>query len=270
MADEEAHECPECEACEECVAGAPAWMATFSDLVTLLLCFFVLLYAMSKTEVSKFNSVAGSIRKAFAGNAMKIGETSQLGKSPDDAVTMIESQQPVEPYPIDLLTTEGILDKREINRESDEDLAEMQEVLKNYELAESVNVYQMSEGVKIRVKDKIFFKAGSTEMSNNTAIPVFKKIIKLMKDNDWTLFVEGYSGIGEKWNKNKSIDAWSLSSMRAAEVTKSLIQRGVRPSKITTVFYGDSRAKDGDLNRKVEFVLRKIDLKTEGKRAKSQ
>ena len=107
-------------------------------------------------------------------------------------------------------------------------------------------------------------------MSNNTAIPVFKKIIKLMKDNDWTLFVEGYSGIGEKWNKNKSIDAWSLSSMRAAEVTKSLIQRGVRPSKITTVFYGDSRAKDGDLNRKVEFVLRKIDLKTEGKRAKSQ
>ena len=69
MADEDEVECPECEVCEECVAGAPAWMATFSDLVTLLLCFFVLLYAMSKTEVSKFNSVAGSIRKAFAGNA---------------------------------------------------------------------------------------------------------------------------------------------------------------------------------------------------------
>lgn len=270
MADEDAQECPECEPCEECVAGAPAWMATFSDLVTLLLCLFVLLYAMSKTEVSKFNSVAGSIRKAFAGNALKVGETIQLGKSPDDAPTMIESQQPVEPYPIDLLTTEGFLDKHEINRESDEDLNEMQEVLKKHELAESVDVYQMSEGVKIRVKDKIFFRKGSTEMADNSVVPVFKKIINLMKDNDWTLFVEGYSDRGESWSKNRAIDAWGLSSMRAAEVTKSLIQRGVKPGKITTVFYGDSRVQNNEINRKVEFILRKIDLKTEGKRAKSQ
>lgn len=264
MAEEDAHECPECEACEECVEGAPAWMATFSDLVTLLLTFFVLLYAMSKTDESKFQSVAGSIRKAFAGNAMKIGETIQLGKSPDDSPTMIESEQPVEPFPIDLLTTEGILDKFEINRESDEDIQEMSKVLKNNSLAESVDMYQMSEGVKIRLKDKVFFKEGSTSMANNDIVPVFKKLINLMKDNDWTLFVEGYSEKGEKWKKGG--DSWDLSYRRAVEVTKSLIKRGIRPTKITTVFYGDSRAVRGDLNRKVEFILRKRDLKTEGKR----
>lgn len=267
MADEaEEHECPECEACEECVEGAPAWMATFADLVTLLLTFFVLLYAMSKTDESKFNAVAGSIRKAFAGNAMEIGETIQLGKSPDDSPTMIESEQAVEPFPIDLLTTQGILDKHEINRESDEDVKEMSAVLKAHDLAESVDMYQISEGVKIRIKDKIFFKRGSTAMANNDIVPVFKRIISLMKDNDWTLFVEGYSERGEKWKKSKQSDAWDLSSRRAIEVTKSLIKRGVRPNKITTVFYGDSRAVKGDLNRKVEFILRKRDLKTEGKR----
>ncbi len=264
MAEEDCPECPECPPVEECEVGAPAWMATFSDLVTLLLTFFVLLYAMSKTDESKFQSVAGSIRKAFAGNAMKIGETIQLGKSPDDSPTMIESEQPVEPFPIDLLTTEGILDKFEINRESDEDIQEMSQVLKQNELAESVDMYQMSEGIKIRLKDKIFFKQGSTSMANNDIVPILKKLINLMKDNDWTLFVEGYSEKGEKWNKGG--DSWSLSSQRAVEVTKSLIKRGIRPNKITTVFYGDSRAKRGDLNRKVEFILRKRDLKTEGKR----
>jgi chemotaxis protein MotB len=263
MADEE-QECPECEPIPECKAGAPEWMATFSDLVTLLLTFFVLLYAMSKTDESKFQSVAGSIRKAFAGNAMKIGETIQLGKSPDDSPTMIESEQPVEPFPIDLLTTEGILDKFEINRESDEDVKEMSQILKNNDLTNSVDMYQMSEGVKIRIKDKIFFKKGTATMANQDIVPVWKKLINLMKDNDWTLFVEGYSEPGEKWVKGG--DAWDLSYRRAVEVTRSLVKRGVRPSKITTVFYGDSRAVKGDLNRKVEFVLRKRDLKTEGKR----
>lgn len=270
MADEDL-ECPECPPVEECPPpGAPAWMATFSDLVTLLLTFFVLLYAMSKTDESKFQSVAGSIRKAFAGNAMKIGETIQLGKSPDDSPTMIESQDPVEPFPIDLLTTEGLLNKHEINRESDEDLTKMRKVLSDYNLSESVDVYQMSEGVKIRVKDKILFKRGSTVADGNKFLPVFTKIINLMKDNDWTLFVEGYAEEGEVSLDNPEIGPYLLSAKRAQEVAKYLIGKGVRPEKISSVFYGDGRAVKNDVNRKVEFVLRKRDLKTEGKRVRSR
>lgn len=264
-------DCPDCPPVPECPPpGAPAWMATFSDLVTLLLTFFVLLYAMSKTDESKFQSVAGSIRKAFAGNAMQIGETIQLGKSPDDSPTMIESQDPVEPFPIDLLTTEGILDKFEINRESEERLEQMKKVLADYELSESVDVYQMSEGVKIRVKDRITFNEGTTEMNNKAIIPVFQKIVNLMQDNDWSIFVEGYAEKGEVLKTDKNVDAYQLSSRRASEVTTALIKRGVDPSKITVVFYGDSRAVEGDTNQKVEFVLRKRDLKTEGRRVSPQ
>ena len=271
MAADEIPECPECPPVEECPPpGAPAWMATFSDLVTLLLTFFVLLYAMSKTDESKFNSVAGSIRKAFAGNAMKIGETIQLGKSPDDSPTMIESQDPVEPFPIDLLTAEGILDKQEINRESDEDLEMMKKVLKDYALAESVDVEQMSEGIKIRVKDKIVFKQGSTEIDNRSFIPVFKKITNLMKDNDWHLHIEGYADAGEVSKDGKDLGPYLLSAKRVEEVTKVLIKNGVRPEKISSVFYGDSRAVSDDTNRKVEFVMRKRDLRTEGRKVRAQ
>lgn len=265
MADENM-DCPEPPKCEECPpAGAPAWMATFSDLVTLLLTFFVLLYAMSKQDISKFESVAGSIRKAFAGNAMKIGETIQLGKSPDDAPTMIESQQPVEPFPIDLLTTEGFLDRHEINRESDEEVNMMQKELRDYDLSQSVAIHQMSEGVKVIVKDKIFFEQGSIGMVNSNVVAVFQKIVKLVSENDWTLFVQGHADTDESLRLDPSQGPYDLSSLRAQEVTKSLIKRGVAPEKITTVFYGDSRAQAGANNRKVEFILRKRDLSSKGR-----
>lgn len=268
---EETQDCPECPKPEECPPpGAPAWMATFSDLVTLLLTFFVLLYAMSKQDESKFKSVAGSIRKAFAGNAMKIGETIQLGKSPDDSPTMIESQEPVKPFPIDLLTTEGLLDKYEINRNSDEDIAEMKKTLRDYRLSESVTMHQMTEGVKVKVKDTILFEKGSTVMANASVVPVFQKIIRLMRDNDWTLFVQGYAQAGETYSEDPSKGPFDLSSMRAQEVTKALIKRGVRPEKITTVFYGDTRSGDSAGDRKVEFILRKRDLSTKGREVPAQ
>ncbi len=255
--------CPECPP-----EGAPAWMATFSDLVTLLMTFFVLLYATSKQDDHKFESVAGSIRKAFAGNSKNFGEVPQLGKSPDDAPTMIDAQEPVEPFPIDFLTTEGMLDKKEINRDSDESLKLMRSKIAFYGLSDSVNIYEMKEGIKIRIKDEIVFKKGSLQIQNIN-IEVFTKMISLMKENEWKIFIEAHSEKGETWNKDAKVDALALSSKRSDAVFRSLVRKGVSPDKITSVFYGDSRAKARDINRKVQFTLRKIDLKTNGNRVKS-
>ena len=51
---------------EEGPAGSPAWMATFSDLMNLLLCFFVLLFSMSSTDTEKFQEVIASIQSSFS------------------------------------------------------------------------------------------------------------------------------------------------------------------------------------------------------------
>lgn len=51
--------------CPDCPAGAPAWMATFADLMTLLMCFFVLLLSFSEMDVLKYKQIAGSMRNAF-------------------------------------------------------------------------------------------------------------------------------------------------------------------------------------------------------------
>lgn len=53
-------ECPKCPP-----AGLPAWMGTFADLMSLLMCFFVLLLSFSEMDVLKFKQIAGSMKFAF-------------------------------------------------------------------------------------------------------------------------------------------------------------------------------------------------------------
>lgn len=264
---------PEETKCPECPPGLPGWMATFSDLVTLLLTFFVLLLSFAKTETAKYEAALGSIRDAFGGNVLKHGEVIQRGKSPDDSPTMIDSQEPVRPFPIDFLTMEGILDKHEINRESDEELKIMKNDLYEYNLSDSVNIYEMPEGIKVKVKDKIFFKYGTLEIDNSkVSIEVYSRLVSLLTNKDWSVFVQGYASRGET-STDKRKDAYELSAARASAVTRSLIRRGVKPDQITTVFYGDIRPEKipgrsqieiERASRRVDFILRKRDLNTEG------
>ena len=53
------------EGCPECKSGAPGWMATFADMATLLMAFFVLLLSFSDTELPKFEQINGSLQNAF-------------------------------------------------------------------------------------------------------------------------------------------------------------------------------------------------------------
>lgn len=269
MADEAP--APECPKCEECTPGLPAWMATFSDLVTLLLTFFVLLLSFAKTESAKYEAALGSIRNAFGGNVLKHGEVIQRGKSPDDSPSMLDSPEPIKPFPIDFLTTEGMLDKHEINDASSEDQKEMKSDLWNYGLRDNVVVETTAEGVKVTIKDKVFFKPGTTEADERLAVPVFDRLVQLLSQKEWKVFVQGHSAPGETTKDGRG--AYDLSSMRASSVTKALIRRGVAPEKITTVFYGDSRpvmipgktkaVRDRE-SRRVEFIIRKTDLMTPG------
>ena len=59
-ASEEEHECPECPP-----KGAPAWMATFADMATLLMAFFVLILSFAEFNVPKFKQISGSLKNAF-------------------------------------------------------------------------------------------------------------------------------------------------------------------------------------------------------------
>ncbi len=258
---------------DDAPAGLPGWMATFSDLVTLLLTFFILLLSFAKTESSKYEAALGSLRNAFGGNVLQEGEVIHQGKSPDDDLTLMDSSKPARPFPIEFLTTEGFLNKHEINRESTEDLNLMSKDLREFKLLENVDIYEMSEGIKVVVRDKITFKKGSI-IPDKIIVPVYDRLVQLLSQKDWVLFVIGHASIGEE-SEDGNLDAFGLSAQRASAVTKSLIKRGIRASKVTTIFHGDSRpfkvqSESTEINdkisRRVEFIIRKNDLSALGKK----
>jgi chemotaxis protein MotB len=258
--------------CPPCKPGAPGWLATFSDLCTLLLTFFILLLSFAKTETAKYEAAIGSLRNAFGGNVLKVGEVLRSGKSPSDAATMIDSEVPAKPFPIEFLTSEGLLDKHEVNRESDTQLNQLKKMLADNDLGESANVYEMPETILVRMKDKIQFQKGSTGI-DEINIQVFDRLVKMLRENNWNILIEGHAEAGEVALKDGA-DAYMLSSARALAVSKSLIQRGVSANRITTIFYGDSRPQEKIngmiVDRRVEFILRKADLRIEGRKVEAQ
>ena len=124
---------------------------------------------------------------------------------------MMDSQEPIRPFPIEFLTTEGFLDKHEVNRESTEDLAQMKNDLYNYQLSDNAEIYEVPEGIKVRIKDKIVFRESSVEIEK-IAVKVLERMIKLLSKGEWTIFIEGHASIGERVNDN--VGAWELSSQR--------------------------------------------------------
>ena len=258
--------------CPPCKPGAPGWLATFSDLCTLLLTFFILLLSFAKTETAKYEAAIGSLRNAFGGNVLKAGDVMRPGKSPSDAPTMIDSDSPAKPFPIEFLTAEGLLDKHEVNRESDIELNQLKKMLADNELAESANVYEMPETILVRMKDNVQFQRGSVGI-DEINIQVFDRLVKMLRENNWNILIEGHAEEGETSTKDGG-DAYALSSQRALAVSKSLLQRGVSPDRITTLFYGDSRPQKkinkNIYDRRVEFVLKKVDLRGEGRKVEAQ
>ena len=253
--------------CEECVPGLPLWMGTFSDLVTLLLTFFILLLSFAKTETAKYESALGSIRNAFGGNVFKQGEVLQLGKSLDNQPTILEAKNPIQPFPIDFLTVEGFLDKHEVNRESAEELGEMQEELKKFSLDQHTTVHELPEGIKVHVQEQLLFAEGQIE-PRKLQSPVFSRLTKIMGTGKWQLFVRGHGAPGEQGIEGQ--DVLELSALRAQGIARELMARGISPPKITSVFYGDSRPRGTDAardrQRRVDFILRKADLDALGRK----
>ena len=125
--------------------------------------------------------------------------------------------------------------------------------------------FEINEGLKVKIKDKLYFKEGSTKLEKIN-VEVFERLVNLLKDNKWMLFIQAFSAHDEKSGDN-SLDAMELSSKRAMVVSKVLNNRGVDSKRLVPIFYGDSLVTGGNKreeDRKVEFFLRKKGMNKDG------
>ena len=171
--EEEEEECPKCPP-----AGAPAWMATFADMATLLMAFFVLILSFAEFNVPKFKQISGSLKNAFGiQRIVPVVEQPKgttvlsldFSPSPAPSVTKNLTQQTTD-------AEQKNLDLKSDIDEGDSAKSNSKETLDAKDLSEEIKNIASSEDVKVEtVNDKVL-------LSINTKDKTSKEISKLIKD----------------------------------------------------------------------------------------
>lgn len=217
---------------EEAPKGSPAWMATFSDLMNLLLCFFVLLFSMSSVDQEKFEAVVASLQSAMsilpAGGA-SIGD----GQLVSAGVRQLEF---LDSYYNEKANSASEDDKNGGSAESDAAAQYKQEALAESEkMSEEINAAIEAAGiqdlvevdfnaeyVQISLSGAILFKPGEADLIKDS-YPVLKKIgmiISKYKKN--IIEVEGHTDNVPMTHTEKYADNDVLSMFRALTVANYL------------------------------------------------
>ena len=201
--------------------GSPAWMATFSDLMNLLLCFFVLLFSMSSVDASKYEQVVQSLNQAFSilptsgtqviEGAMVSSGISQLPEIANyfgDTMSDGDGQDEVDAGDGDQEKSveEMIQEAQEAATESAMENYEQQQLNESEEMAENIEALATQYGiqdqievdfngqyVRITLNGALLFESGSAELTPE-AMPLIENISKML--NVYTsniIDVEGYT-----------------------------------------------------------------------------
>ncbi len=214
---------------------APFWMTTFSDMVTLLLTFFVMIVAMSEVEVKKFKEALSY----FQGDVDVLEST--------DAITTIQRRDLME-----ALET----------REQAESYEELMTYLSVQDLEDKVQVNLTEDGLHIVITDSLMFDSGEAELIEPSRT-VLRLIGGMLDAKVQAVKVEGHTD-DRPIHTERFPSNWELSAARAASVVRFLLAQGhaLEPSRYVAIGYGEHRPIDTRgspaaraRNRRVEILF---------------
>jgi len=204
------------------------WLITYSDLITLLMIFFVVMYSMSKVEVAKFEQIKVSLSDALSSKDSMI-EGVGVAKNG----TMEKTQ-------------EGGDDKNKLYAKQLEEekklqnfLKEIQKYIKANHLEGVVDLEEVPRGVQISMKDEILFDLGKADLKPDSKV-LLAKVSKMLKDLPHPLSIEGHTDDrpilpGSPYKSN-----FDLSTARAYSVFEYMVnQHGLDPKRLRLVGYGE-------------------------------
>jgi chemotaxis protein MotB len=266
------NECPKCPP-----EGLPAWMGTFADLMSLLMCFFVLLLSFSEMDVLKFKQIAGSMKFAF-GVQNKI-EVRDIPKGTSVIAMEFRPGRP-EPTPIDTIQqqtidmTQEMLEFQAGNEDSaggrqkqrgeqrggaaqqtaseqqttsqnasQEEVAErMRKVAQQLEkqiVDGAIEMESLGQQITIRIRENGSFSAGSAFLQPQF-IPILRKIGALLAEMPGDIEVSGHSDSQQISNELYRSN-WDLSAQRAVAVAEELRRApGFDESRMSVVGKADT------------------------------
>lgn len=229
--------------CPDCPECMPEWLAAFGDLMSLLLCFFVLLLSMSSMDAKKVSEAIGSLAGAMS--VLEGGEQTEISKRRLQISTPIESQDET---------------SEEVNRIT-EAVAEINE-MKEKGKGPSVSLEESQDGFVIQLPAALLFKEGSAKIEDQDAILFLKRIALIVSEmpNEVEISVRGHTDDSNPGRTSPYRDNWELSTARAIAVLQELMMDGIMPERLHAAGFAEFRpissnatAEGREKNRRVEL-----------------
>lgn len=211
-----------------------AWLVTYSDMVTLLLVFFILLLSISVVDEIKFDRAAGSLRGAF-GVFEQVGDD-RIHESRLDTLTTIQHE-----------TVQRVFER-------------VQLLMQRLEINEDIELVKDRGAVILRVNEALLFDKGVTSLDPR-AHSVLDEVADLVRLFPLNLRIEGHTD--DVPVRTQGVTNWDFSAMRALSALKYMaVNELLSLDRLSAVGYGEehpavpndspgNRAK----NRRVDFVL---------------
>lgn len=230
---------------EKAASGAPAWMTTFSDMVTLLLTFFILLYSVSNVDAQKFKNISASLQAVLSG-----GSGILQGEDTDQ---------------IPLVDPEKILDDLHEPSQIKESTMKMYEQVKGYiderGLEAQVIVSVNRSGVFVDIKEVILFEPGEASLKAGGK-SMLDELEGLFLQFENEIVVEGHTD-NVPMRSGAYPTNWELSAGRALAVVRYLSEiKQVPEERLAAIGYGEYRPIIGNetaanraLNRRVNLLI---------------
>lgn len=258
---------------EEEKPGIPAWVVTFADLMTLLLCFFVLLLSFSEIDAQKFKQIAGELSAAFGVQRdvpaveMPMGTSiifDNFSSAPAEPTVINEIKQTTTDQKPKVDTLRGAVDSAATAAEQkkiQEQLEQLRKVLKPALSDGHINVTQEQHRIVIRVEEKGSFPSGSAKLTWEFE-SLLLEMAEVLASIPGELTIEGHTD-DVPIRTDRFYSNWDLSAARAASVANALLASGaVEPNRLAVKGLADTAARvDNDSaenrakNRRVEIII---------------
>ncbi len=231
------------------------WLLTYSDLITLLMIFFVVMYSLSNLSAKKFQDIALSLAHAMGGGGQSVMNEPGTALAPGVSGSSL---------------TEDIQSTMDIKEVSD--LEKIRQELQTYidenGLNDRVSVTLEERGVVLSFKDVALFPLGSAELTAD-ARELINKTGQILKKASQYIRVEGHTD-SLPISTAQFPSNWELSVTRATRVVQELIRElGFHPERLSAAGYGEYRPKlsndtpeNRQQNRRVDIVVLKSKYET--------
>lgn len=248
---------------EETHENHERWLITYSDLITLLMIFFVVMYASSQIDVAKFKTLSVSLSSALSSKSMIDLNGGAVGGIDSGAPRQDLGDTPQKTVDENLKKQAEAL---QAEQKKMEDLKKkLQEYVDQNGLQNKVSINQTDENVQIILRDVALFDSGEAKLKPE-AEKTLGGITPFLKGLPNKITIEGHTD-NRPIHNDEFPSNWELSSARAMTVLHFFETQGIQPARLSTAAYGEYQPvapndtpENQSKNRRVNVVVHRMPI----------